>query len=811
MVGTTAVVCALCGLSTHHPLYDEAGRAYCCPACREVSALLAAAPSAAPTPTPTGATAATATLELAGMWCSSCSWLIGETLARTPGVAAAEVSFIQRQARVRYDPARTDPKRLVRRVRRLGYRAWLPGDKPWDEEESLWYRLVICSVLVLHDAVLSLTLYGRDLLGWASADTEWLVHFFNWMSLLASVPVILLLGLPVLRAGLASLLRGHPNIHTLIALGATAAFLLSLRNLALASVTGYARVYFETTTVLFFLVGLGHYLEIKARKKGTEAVDALFRHIPATATVLTPDGIEHIPTERLRKGMRVRVEPGERFPADGLIATGAGDVDESLLTGEPDPVFRRAGDPVLAGTINLNGRFDVITTAAGAETVAGQIGRLLHEALWQRAPIEQLADRVAAVMTPLALILALLTFGFWSWRVDSETGLVYALSVLLIACPCALGIATPLTLWIALGRAAEMGVILRATGVLEALAGIRQAFFDKTGTLTAASITLQAVAAEDLAADRLLAYVAAAEQGIDHPLARAIAQAATAAEAPLPVTDVRRLPGRGLMATVAERTLVIGSARLMAEQGFTLPPTLAMQQQQWQEAGWSVVFVGWEGRIRGALALGESPRPELPAMLAGLQRLGIAVTVLTGDDARAGARWQQRLGVPVLAEQRPEEKLAVLRAAGPGVLMVGDGINDGPALAAATVGIGLVRGADVAQAAADVVLVGEDLRVIPWLITLAIEAMGRIRQNLAWAFAYNAVGLALAVSGHLQPVIAAFLMVLNSLLVTRNGMRLHKAALSPLEPPAASAAPHAAAVPARPATPLSAQEWIPHG
>lgn len=809
MVETAAVACALCGLSTRHPLYDETGRAYCCPACREVSALLAVgpAPTAAAT---TGVSAeAAATLELAGMWCSSCSWLIGETLARAPGVTAAEVSFVQRQARVRYDPTRTDPKRLLGRVRRLGYRAWLPGDKPWDEEESLWYRLVIAGVFVLHDAVLSLTLYGRDLLGWASADTEWLVHFFNWMSLLACVPVIFLLGFPVLRAGLAGLIRGRPNIHTLIALGATAAFVLSLRNLLAPPTTGYVRVYFETTTVLLFLVGLGHYLEIKARKKGTQAVDALFRHLPAEATVLTPAGIERVATDRLNKGMRVRVEPGERFPADGLIAEGAGDVDESLLTGEPEPVFRRDGDRVLAGTINLDGRFDVITTAVGAETVAGQIGRLLHEALWRRAPVERLADRLAAVMTPLAVALALFTFGFWSWRADTETGLVYALSVLLIACPCALGIATPLTLWVALGRAAEMGVILRSTGALEALAGIRRAFFDKTGTLTRHPITLQAVATDGLDEATLLAYVAAAEQGVEHPLARAIAQAAAqrSGGALLPVTDVRRLPGRGVIATVADTELIIGSARLMAEQGLALPATLAAQRQAWQDAGWSVVFVGWEGRVQGALALGETPRPEVPAMLAALNRLGVTVTVLTGDDARAGERWQRRLGVPVLAEQRPEDKLTVLRAAGEGVLMVGDGINDGPALAAATVGVGLVQGADVAQAAADVILLGDDLRLVPWLIDLAAQAMRRIRQNLTWAFIYNGVGLALAVSGHLQPVIAALLMVLNSLLVTRNGLRLHTAPLAPLEPLSVSEETPASALPPS----LPSPSLLPHG
>jgi heavy metal translocating P-type ATPase len=771
--------------------------------------LLAA--NGAPAVASAAAAEATATLELAGMWCSSCSWLIGETLARAPGVAAAEVSFVQRQARVRYDPARTDPRRLLRRVRRLGYRAWLPGDKPWDEEESLWYRLIIASVFVLHDAVLSLTLYGRDLLGLASAETEWLVHFFNWMSLLACVPVILLLGWPVLRAGLASLARGRPNIHTLIALGATAAFVLSLRNLLLAPTTGYVRVYFETTTVLFFLVGLGHYLEIKARQKGTQAVDALFRRLPAEATVLIPAGVQRIGTDRLGKGMRVRVEPGERFPADGLIAEGAGDVDESLLTGEPEPVFRRSGDRVLAGTVNLDGRFDVITTAVGAETVAGQIGRLLHEALWQRAPVERLADRLAAVMTPLAVVLALATFGFWAWRADTETGLVYALSVLLIACPCALGIATPLTLWVALGRAAEMGVILRSTGALEALAGIRRAFFDKTGTLTRHPITLQAVASDGVDETALLAYVAAAEQGVEHPLARAIAQAAATLGAGMqttpPVTDVRRLPGRGVVATVADTALVIGSARLMAEQGLAVPAALAVQQRLWQEAGWSVVFVGWEGRVRGALALGETPRPEIPAMLAACERLGIAVTVLTGDDARAGERWQRRLGVSVLAEQRPEDKLAVLRAAGEGVLMVGDGINDGPALAAATVGVGLVQGADVAQAAADVILLGDDLRLIPWLIDLAVQAMRRIRQNLIWAFLYNGVGLALAVSGHLQPVIAALLMVLNSLLVTRNGLRLHTAPLAPLEALSASGD----AVPSSLPASLPAPSLLPHG
>ncbi len=783
-----AVVCTLCGLSTHHPLLDDAGHIFCCPACREVSMLLAEQ-DAAPAPSAIGnPKSEILSLELGGLWCSSCSWLIGETLERAPGVEKAEVSFVQRQARVVYDPEKAEPRQLVKRVRRLGYRAWLPDDEPWDEEESLWYRLAICSVLVLHDMILSATIYGRDWLGWASADTEWLVNFFNWMSLMACIPVILLLGLPVIRAGLASLFRGRPNIHTLIALGATAAFILSLRNL----LTGGGRVYFETTTVLFFLVAIGHYLEIKAQKSGTEAVDELFRQIPSEATRLTPAGEETVGIDELGRGMRVRVRPGERFPADGLVAEGRGDVDESLLTGEPLPVLRRAGDRVLAGTINLDGSFDVITTAVGAETVAGQIGRLLHQALWQRAPIERLADRLAAWMTPAAVLLALITFGFWTWRADAETGLVHALSVLLIACPCALGIATPLTLWVALGRAAGAGVILRSTAVLEGLAQIRHAFFDKTGTLTRRPIRLQAVLADGLDEADLLARVAAIERRSEHPLAQALVQAANPVEMTqsegntiektlpnnqYPITNFRSLPGRGVTAEIDGEAVFVGSRHLMNEQRLEMSPSLRAQHQAWQQQGLSVIFAGWDGKVRGVLGLGESVRAEVSETLAGLSKLGIPVSILTGDDAQAGERWQRQLGIPVLAEQRPEDKLRVLQEAGDGVLMVGDGINDGPALAAATVGIGVVQGTDVAQAAADAILLSDDLRAIPWLVSLSQLAMHKIRQNLAWAFVYNLVGLTLAVCGLLQPSIAAVLMVLNSLLVTRNGLRLRNAAI----------------------------------
>jgi len=803
-VVSAPVNCALCGLPTAHPIYDEAGTAYCCPACREVSALLAAggpaelarsetgqsqAEGAQSTNLPSPKFQSTVVLSLGGMWCASCSWLISETLARTPGVQNVEISFIQRQARVAFDPERISLRQLARRVRGLGYRAWGPGERPYDEEDALWTRLLICGVLVLHEMLASLAIYGRDWLGIASADTEWLVNFFNWMGLLVAVPVIFLLGLPVIRAGAASLIRGRPNIHTLIAIGAVAAFALSMRNL----LAGHGRVYFETTAVLLFLVGVGHWLELRAQKTGAAAVDQLFRQIPTEASVVTAAGAARLPVEQLKAGMRVRVRPGEHFPADGLIAEGRGDVDESLLTGEPDPLLRTPGERVLAGTANLDGAFDVIATAVGAETVAGQIGKLLHGALWQRAPIERLADRLAAWMVPAAVVLALATFVFWSWQVGLETGLVNALAVLLIACPCALGIATPLTLWVGLGRAAEAGIILRSTAALEGLAAVRRAFFDKTGTLTRQPIRLQTVNTNGSAPADFLARVAAVESLSEHPLARAIVagvrnqppifnlqpptanlQPPTANLQP-PTANFRALPGRGVIAEVDGDVIAVGSRGLMTEQGLAVPTELAEQATDWQVAGLSVVYAGWAGRVRGLLGLGEEIRPEVAATLCEIADLKIGVAVLTGDDMAAGQRWQQRLGAPVLAEQRPADKLAALKAAGAGVLMVGDGINDGPALAAATVGIGLAHGADVAQSAAEVILLYDDLRAIPWLIALARQALGKVRQNLAWAFVYNLAGLGLAVTGHMQPAIAALLMVANSALVTWNGLRLRGA------------------------------------
>ncbi|MFQ5407549.1 MAG: heavy metal translocating P-type ATPase [Anaerolineales bacterium] len=781
MVTTTP--CALCELPAVHTLTDEAGHAFCCPACREVYGLIAAedataqiVDSGSPTAARPGAAGSqrSAVISLSGLWCASCAWLVGETLRRAPGVTSADFSYVQQQARVEYDPARARPQQLVRRVRRLGYRAWLPGDTPYGEEDAHLNRMIAGGAIAMKIMVISLILYARDALGLSGPDTAWLEGFFHIMLFILTVPVLLLLGLPILRAGVAGLLRRRPNMHTLIALGAFSAFGLSARNLVL----GIDRVYFDTAAMLLLLVNIGHWLEMRARNAGNEAAERLQQRMPREAARLTPEGEVIVPIDALPVGARVRVRPGERFPVDGVVAVGAGDVDESLLTGESQPVTRRAGDHVRAGTVSMDGAFEVVAAAVGSATVAGQIGRLLHQAQWQRAPLERLADRLAAIMTPAAVAIAVGTFAFWTVRVGPEVGLLHALSVLLIACPCALGLATPLTLWLGVGRAAEAGVLLRNTGALEQLAAVRRVYFDKTGTLTQRPFRVLDVATDGLARDEFLARVASVEVHSEHPLARAVAAAAQERGLAMSaVDDFSARPGEGVSAQVQGETVWIGHDRFMRSQGQAVSAALQAAASAWRARGRLVIFAGWRGRVRGIVGLGERVRAEAVAALAELHGQGLAVELLTGDDPVAGERWARRLGVPVHAGLTPAAKLERLRAAPQAIAMVGDGINDGPVLAAATVGIALSDGTDVAQAAADVILLRDDLRAVPSSIRLARAAMARVRENLAWAFVYNTVGVALAVSGVLQPVLAALAMVASSAFVTWNAARLRKVSL----------------------------------
>jgi heavy metal translocating P-type ATPase len=780
---------------------NDAGDVFCCPSCREVAALLAENPpaseaSAAPAQVVEGSDQVV--LTLGGMYCPSCAWLVSEQLKRTKGVASAEVNYIQQQANITFDSKITNLQSLKKRVRSLGYQATLPNEKPRDEEESFYMRLLIGGVMVLHDMIVGTGIYAREIFGWQTAASQPLVDFFQVMMLVTSIPVLALLGLPILRAGFASLLRGQPNLHTLITIGTFSAFSLSIRNL----IVGHGGLYFDTATMLIFLVSIGRWLEMQAHKSSNKAVTKLLEQIPNTATIVTDAGDQSVSVADLRAGQRIRVRPGERFPVDGLAARGEGDVDESLLTGEPNPVTRREGESVRAGTINLDGSFEIIATAVGDATVAGQIGRLLHEALWARSPLERMADKLSAWMTPIALTLATVAFLIWNYLDSAEKGLLVALSVLLIACPCALGLATPLTLWLSLGRAAKSGAILRSTAALERLAKVDKVFFDKTGTLTVLPMRVQGVISDQLSvnSDQLfLQVVASIENESEHPLARAIVEHAKSQNIELIKPDTfKSLPALGVVGTFTRSgrsplapparagvtsalpalenagyadKIVVGSARLMSNENLTMPDEIKQHAEAWKSSGWIVVYAGWDGQVRGIIGLGETVRAEAKGVVDDLSSRGLTPAVLTGDESAAGTRWQKSLGIPVHAALSPDEKMT--RLAG-NAAMVGDGINDAPALAAATVGLAMNHGADVARTAADILLMRDDLKVIPWLFDLSRESMKRVRQNLGWAFVYNIIGVGLAMAGLLQPVFAAFAMVASSIFVTTNAMKMNR-------------------------------------
>ncbi len=780
------IACSLCGLTTLHPLTNDAGDVFCCPSCREVSALLAESP-AAPAVIANEADAERVTLTLGGMWCPSCAWLVNEQLKRTRGVASAEVSFIQQQANITFDSKITNHQSLKKRVRSLGYQATLPNEKPRDEEESFYMRLLIGGVMVLHDMIVGTGIYAREIFGWQTAASQPLVDFFQVMMLVTSIPVLVLLGLPILRAGFASLLRGQPNIHTLITIGTFSAFGLSIRNL----IAGHGGLYFDTATMLIFLVSIGRWLEMQAHKSSNKAVTKLLEQIPDTAIVVTDAGDQSVSVADLRAGQRIRVRPGERFPIDGLAARGEGDVDESLLTGEPNPVTRREGESVRAGTINLDGSFEVIATAVGDATVAGQIGRLLHEALWARSPLERMADKLSAWMTPIALSLATIAFLIWNYVDSAEKGLLVALSVLLIACPCALGLATPLTLWLSLGRAAKSGAILRSTAALERLAKVDKVFFDKTGTLSQLPMKVKSIftakhakgakkeqnlsdlrglsGSEEL---ELLQLIASVENESEHPLAKAIVEYAKLQNIELTKPEsFKSLPALGVIGTLRNTHYAIGSSRFMSSESLSISDEILHQSEAWKSAGLVVVYAGWDGQVRGIIGLGETVRAEAKEVVSDLSARGLTPAVLTGDESSAGQRWEKLLGIPVHAALTPDEKMNHLAE---NAAMVGDGINDGPALAAATVGLAMNHGADVARTAADILLMRDDLKVIPWLFDLSREAMKRVKQNLGWAFVYNIIGVGLAMAGLLQPVFAAFAMVASSIFVTTNAMKMNK-------------------------------------
>ncbi|MBT2142795.1 MULTISPECIES: heavy metal translocating P-type ATPase [unclassified Rhodanobacter] len=623
-----------------------------------------------------------------------------------------------------------------------------------------------------------------------------------WVEAVLGSIVVLWGGAPFFARGWRSLKPWSPNMYTLIALGTGVAWLYSAVAFVLPEVFpdgfrdmhGRVALYFESAAVIVTLVMLGDFLELRARRRTGAALKALLGLVPKTARRIAADGSERdVPLDEVHAGDVLRVRPGEKVPVDGVVLDGESHVDESMLTGEPMPVAKASGDPVTGATVNQDGALTMRAQKVGGETMLAQIVALVAAAQRSRAPLQRVADRVAAWFVPAVVVVALLAFAAWA-LLGPEPRLAHALiaavSVLIIACPCALGLATPISIMVASGRGAQHGVLFKDASAIEGMRDIDTLVVDKTGTLTMGKPALtELVILGDQAHDRLLGLAAALERPSEHPLARAIVAAADAEGVPMPAaTDFRSLTGRGVSAEVDGSTVALGNAKLMAESRIAIGDDASARAERLRGQGATVMFLAVDGALAALLAVADRIKPDTPAAIAALHAAGLRIVMLTGDNATTAQAVARTLGIDeVHADVSPADKAAVvnrLKAEGRRVAMAGDGINDAPALAASDIGIAMGSGTDVAMESAQVTLVKGELGAIVRARRLSRATVRNIHQNLFFAFIYNAVGVPLAAGVlypwfgiTLSPMIAALAMSLSSVSVVSNALRLRKAAL----------------------------------
>jgi len=706
-------------------------------------------------------------LAVSGMSCASCSGRVERALLGVPGVISAEVNLASERARVQVAAGTAGAGELAAAVRAAGYEATLPteaGEAPRPARASRdGLAAALACVLALP---LLLPMLGMPFGVHAALP--------GWMQLVLALVVQAVFGARFYRGAWHALRAGTGNMDLLVALGTSAAFGLSAWELAQGR---GGHLYFEASAAVVALVRLGKWLEGRARRSAGEAIRALERLRPERARVRR-DGTDHeLPIAGLRAGDILVVRPGERVPADGMVQGGAGGVDESLLTGEALPVPKQPGSRVVGGSLNGEALLLVRATAVGAEGQLARMVRLVENAQAAKPPVQRLVDRVSAVFVPVVAGLAALTFlGWWLTGAGLEVAAVDAVAVLVIACPCALGLATPAAIMAGTGVAARHGILIRDAAVMEQARAIRTVVFDKTGTLTEGRPALVAVhpAPHVVEAD-LLRLAAALQAGSEHPLGRAVQARAAGLDIPH-ATDVRALPGRGLEGTAEGHALLLGSRRLMDETGVGTAP-LAAEAAGLEAAGRTVSFLAADGRLLGLLGFGDAIKHGAAEVVAALRARGLRVVLLTGDNQGAADAAARALGIDeVQAQALPEDKVnrvAALRRHGP-VAMVGDGVNDAPALAAADLGLAMATGTDVAAAAAGITLMRGDPALVPAALDIAARTYRRIRQGLFWAFAYNVVGIPLAAAGLLSPVVAGAAMAFSSVGVVGSALLLRR-------------------------------------
>ena len=714
-------------------------------------------------------------LQIEGMTCSSCAGRVEKALLAVPGVLSAEVNLATERAEVGLLGAVADQE-LMAAVEKAGYAATPVAQASGAAASGSrgptdWWPVAVAAALSLP---LLLPMLG------APFGRHWMLD--GWVQLALATPVQFWLGARFYRAAWKAVRAGTGNMDLLVAIGTSAGYGLSLWQLLESGSGAVPHLYFEASAVVITLILLGKWLEARAKKQTTEAIRALNALRPETARVRR-GGVEvEVASAQVVVGDLVVVRPGERIPVDGTVAEGSSEVDESLITGESLPVAKAAEDRTTGGSVNGQGLLVIRTTAIGAESTLARIVRLVESAQARKAPIQRLVDRVSAVFVPVVIGIAVLTFLGWGLATGNWPGAILnAVAVLVIACPCALGLATPTAIMAGTGVAARHGILIKDAEALEVAHGLQVVAFDKTGTLTEGKPELVAFEPASGTAEALLAASASIQAGSEHPLARAVLQAAALAGSSVPVaTAVRAVAGRGMSARVAERELRLGSARYMGELGVdmaALSARSAALQAEGRTVSW-LADVTAEPVLLGLLAFGDQLKPSATSAVRALQALGVRTVLLTGDNRGSAALAGQALGITdIRAEVLPEDKARIvgeLKAGGDRVAMVGDGINDAPALAAADVGIAMSTGTDVAMYAAGITLMRGDPSLVADAIDISRRTYAKIRQNLFWAFAYNVVGIPLAAMGLLSPVIAGAAMAFSSVSVVSNALLLRR-------------------------------------
>ena len=712
-------------------------------------------------------------LQIGGMTCASCAGRVERALAKLPGVEQVSVNLASERAHLEV-LAGTAEGALIAAVEQAGYSASLPRDAH-DDRHQAQRRLRRERLAVLAAVLLALPLVLPMLV--QPFGLHWMLP--AWAQFALATPVQFILGARFYKAAWKAVRAGAGNMDLLVALGTSAGYGLSLYQWAQAPAGMEPHLYFEASAVVIALVLLGKYLESRAKRQTASAIRALEALRPERAVRVIDGSEEEVSISQLRLGDQVLVKPGERFPVDGEVLEGSSHADEALISGESLPVAKAPGDSVTGGAINGEGRLLVRTQALGTETVLARIIRLVEDAQAAKAPIQKLVDRVSQVFVPAVLVLALITLvGWWLAGAPLESALINAVAVLVIACPCALGLATPAAIMAGTGVAARHGILIKDAEALERAHAVNRVVFDKTGTLTSGSpriVHSQAAAGAD---HDLLRLAGALQRGSEHPLAKAVLEAGREQGLDIPqVSDSQSLTGRGIQGTVEGRVLALGNRRLLDENELQ-PGTLLTQANTWEAEGRTLSWLiecSPQRQVLGLFAFGDSLKPGADQAIAALHAQGISSHLLTGDNRGSARVVAQALGIDdVHAEVLPADKAATVNALKQQgvVAIVGDGINYAPALAAADIGIAMGGGTDVAMQAAGITLMRGDPRLVPAALEISHKTYAKIRQNLFWAFIYNLVGIPLAAFGYLNPVLAGAAMALSSVSVVSNALWL---------------------------------------